>query len=277
MRRIVGIAAAAGFVAALGVAGLAEEAAVTKEEILRRHVARLAAAERTEWRNEEAARYVEAWHEAVAAGRPPREPAIPAVARERYADHVKRYEELSESLRRAEHWEEGAKEKHPKAAATLALARYHLSKGEAAPLRRVTDLLQDAIPDICRLDFPPVPARTECPHRIHFDFDKSFIRADAEGTMAEVARVLDREPNARLRVDGHTDWIGTDAYNQGLSERRAQAARDYLQSRFGVDPNRMTLRGHSEHAPIAPNQTPDGKDDPAGRQMNRRVEFCIVR
>lgn len=113
--------------------------------------------------------------------------------------------------------------------------------------------------------------------RIHFDYDRSTIRADAEDTLTALARSMLRSPDLRVRIEGHTDAMGTDAYNQGLSERRAQAALEYLTSRFGIEPDRFLLVGRSEGSPMAPNTTADGADDPAGRALNRRAEFHEVR
>jgi len=69
-------------------------------------------------------------------------------------------------------------------------------------------------------------------------------------------------------LDGHTDSIGTERYNQGLSERRARAVRDYLVKK-GINPARITTRGFGETKPIADNKTRDG------RAKNRRVEIRV--
>ena len=85
----------------------------------------------------------------------------------------------------------------------------------------------------------------------------------------EAARILGERPGVRVNVDGHTDWTGTDAYNQGLSERRANSVRDYLASR-GVDASRLIASGHGESQPIASNETREG------RALNRRVELNVL-
>jgi flagellar motor protein MotB len=75
-------------------------------------------------------------------------------------------------------------------------------------------------------------------------------------------------------VEGHTDAKGSDAYNQTLSEKRARAVRDWLAAR-GALPITSPIQGWGERRPIAPNLKPDGSDDPAGRQKNRRVEVTL--
>jgi OOP family OmpA-OmpF porin len=74
-------------------------------------------------------------------------------------------------------------------------------------------------------------------------------------------------------IVGHTDSIGSDEYNQRLSERRAQAVKQYLVSK-GIAASRLSTEGQGEREPIAPN-TEDGKDNPEGRAMNRRAELKV--
>jgi outer membrane protein OmpA-like peptidoglycan-associated protein len=101
-----------------------------------------------------------------------------------------------------------------------------------------------------------------------FDFDRADIRSDAERTLGEVAAVLAAYQKRRVRIEGHTDAIASDAYNQTLSERRAQAVKGWLAA-HGVPEGRMTAVGHGESQPVADNGTPEG------RQRNRRVEIVI--
>lgn len=105
-----------------------------------------------------------------------------------------------------------------------------------------------------------------------FDFDKSDIRADAAATLDAVADALTALEVAQASVSGHTDAIGSDAENQTLSEDRADAVVDGLQDR-GVD-TALTAEGFGESRPVAANEI-DGVDNPAGRQLNRRVEIFI--
>ena len=105
-----------------------------------------------------------------------------------------------------------------------------------------------------------------------FDFDKSDIRADAAATLDAVADALTALEVAQASVSGHTDAIGSDAENQTLSEDRADAVVDGLQDR-GVG-TALTAEGFGESRPVAANEI-DGVDNPAGRQLNRRVEIFI--
>jgi outer membrane protein OmpA-like peptidoglycan-associated protein len=73
-----------------------------------------------------------------------------------------------------------------------------------------------------------------------------------------------------MSIEGHTDSIGTEAYNQGLSERRAAAVKNYLVKQGVPDGSRMTTVGYGESRPIADNKTPEG------RFQNRRVEILIL-
>ena len=117
---------------------------------------------------------------------------------------------------------------------------------------------------------PPPPVRRRIVLRgVNFDFDKSNIRPDARPILDEAVATLKNEPDIRISVEGHTDAIGTDAYNQKLSERRARSVADYLQ-RGGIARSRMTTAGFGESKPIASNATDDG------RAQNRRVELRIL-
>lgn len=105
-----------------------------------------------------------------------------------------------------------------------------------------------------------------------FDFDRSDIRADAAATLDAVAGVLTSLDVSEATVSGHTDAIGSDAENQTLSEDRANAVVDGLEDR-GVE-TALSAEGYGETRPVAANEI-DGVDNPAGRQLNRRVEIFI--
>ncbi|WP_300078764.1 OmpA family protein [Propioniciclava sp.] len=105
-----------------------------------------------------------------------------------------------------------------------------------------------------------------------FDFDKYDIRADASGVLDDLAAAMTSIDARNAEVSGHTDAIGTDAYNQTLSEHRARSVVDALVKR-GVATS-MTAKGYGESRPVAPNEL-NGKDNPAGRQLNRRVEIFV--
>jgi outer membrane protein OmpA-like peptidoglycan-associated protein len=106
-----------------------------------------------------------------------------------------------------------------------------------------------------------------------FDFDRAELRSEAAPALAELAHHVILA-NKAVVIEGHTDAIGTESYNQGLSERRAVAVRVALAGR-GLPPATLNVRGYGKSRPVAPNQRPDGSDDPDGRQHNRRVEVVI--
>jgi len=113
----------------------------------------------------------------------------------------------------------------------------------------------------------------DLPADVLFDFDKADLRPDAQPSLARAAELLQSYPAAPVQVRGHTDAKGTDAYNDALSMRRAEAVAAVLARTAG--PGRITARGLGKRQPVAPDTRPDGSDDPEGRQRNRRVEIVI--
>lgn len=103
---------------------------------------------------------------------------------------------------------------------------------------------------------------------ILFDFDSSQLRPEARQNLRELAQSLSSYDNTEVLIVGHTDSVGRAEYNQGLSERRAQAAAAYVMEQ-GVRPSRVRTMGRGEDEPVASNETE------AGRQENRRVEIAI--
>jgi outer membrane protein OmpA-like peptidoglycan-associated protein len=101
-----------------------------------------------------------------------------------------------------------------------------------------------------------------------YDFDSDVVRPEAKTNLRELALSLEKYPGSDLLILGHTDSQGSDEYNQGLSERRANAAASYLRSE-GVSGSRIATRGLGETEPVESN------DSDAGRQANRRVEVSI--
>ena len=101
-----------------------------------------------------------------------------------------------------------------------------------------------------------------------FDYDSDVLRSAARQNLATLASSLEKYPNTDLLIVGHTDSIGSDAYNQGLSERRAASAANYLAGQ-GVARTRLRSTGRGESEPVVPNDTD------ADRQKNRRVEVAI--
>lgn len=107
--------------------------------------------------------------------------------------------------------------------------------------------------------------------RFLFDFDSATLRPTAEKSLDNVVALLE-ESDTPIEVIGHTDGLGTDAVNQPLSEDRAKAVAEYL-SEHGVKDSRISVSGKGSSEPIADNTYPDGRDNPEGRQQNRRVEI----
>lgn len=101
---------------------------------------------------------------------------------------------------------------------------------------------------------------------VTFDFDMAVIKPEAEPVLNAIADQLDDHDDLSLLLVGHTDSIGTEAYNQGLSERRADAVAAYFTEQ-GVTATRLTTEGRGELEPIADNSTAEG------RAQNRRVEI----
>ncbi len=144
---------------------------------------------------------------------------------------------------------------------------------------------QDSIPD--HLDkcpqTPGTKANNGCPEleeeekeilnrvfeNLEFEIDSDVIRPESYPALMELAELLKRKPNYRLLVEGHTDNTGSREYNIRLSERRAEAVKRFLVKQ-GISPDRIITRGWGPDRPIAPNDTPEG------RQKNRRVEFTIL-
>ena len=109
-----------------------------------------------------------------------------------------------------------------------------------------------------------------------FDFDKYTLRPAANESLKKVAQVAASYPEAPLLIEGHTDGKGAHQYNMALSENRAAAVKNWLSENGGVKGSRITTKGWGETKPVAPNNKPDGSDDPDGRQKNRRVEITLT-
>jgi len=112
---------------------------------------------------------------------------------------------------------------------------------------------------------------------VYFEFDSSELTGTAQEKLSEIGVILidPRALDRNVLVEGHTDSIGNDAYNETLSLNRAEAVADALVTQ-GVHDDRITRRGYGKKYPIAPNTEPDGRDNPEGRAQNRRVEIIVV-
>jgi outer membrane protein OmpA-like peptidoglycan-associated protein len=145
---------------------------------------------------------------------------------------------------------------------------------------------QDACPDV-KGSPDPDPKKNGCPHvtvtdkeieissQVQFLFDKSRIEETvdpvSDGLLDEVRAAIEKHDEIEhIEVQGHTDSVGTDAYNQRLSQARANAVRSWLVQR-GIPGGKLTARGYGSKRPQARNDTAEG------RQANRRVQFVIIR
>lgn len=111
---------------------------------------------------------------------------------------------------------------------------------------------------------------------ILFEFDKSNLNREANFELEKLYSILNQYPGVTIEVTGHTDNIGSASYNNKLSQRRAQAAIDYLVKK-GIDKDRLVARGASAFENVASNYNPDGSDNPAGRRLNRRVSIKVLK
>ena len=116
--------------------------------------------------------------------------------------------------------------------------------------------------------------RIELAADVLFEFDKATLLPKAEDTLKKAAGFVRERAAGVVQIEGHTDAKGDDAYNQRLSERRADSVRQWF-VRNGLRDVQFSSKGLGETRPVAPNAKPDGSDDPDGRQKNRRVEIVI--
>jgi outer membrane protein OmpA-like peptidoglycan-associated protein len=119
--------------------------------------------------------------------------------------------------------------------------------------------------------------RIDLPADVLFDFDRADIRADAEPTLKQVADLIRKGARGTIMIEGHTDAMGSIAYNQKLSEQRSASVRTWLVEREGLRNMRFQIKGFGKTSPVAQNTKPDGSDNPEGRQKNRRVEIVFGR
>jgi len=106
---------------------------------------------------------------------------------------------------------------------------------------------------------------------VNFDFDRSEVKEQYLPEIESVARFMEQYPDRVVELEGHTDSRGTDAYNLGLSQRRAEAVMAELVGRFGIPPSRVSAKGFGESQPIGSN------DSAQGRAENRRVITVVIK
>jgi outer membrane protein OmpA-like peptidoglycan-associated protein len=106
-----------------------------------------------------------------------------------------------------------------------------------------------------------------------FDFDQADLLPKAIPALEKVATVLKSYPNATCSIEGYTDSLGNDQYNQELSKRRAESVKNWLIAHGVISP--LSAQGLGKQRPVSPNKLPNGKDNPEGRAKNRRVEIVV--
>lgn len=127
-----------------------------------------------------------------------------------------------------------------------------------------------AMPGMNALEAASADGSRVIPSTIFFRFDSADVDPQWRDNLAQVALFISARKPAKVVVEGHADWIGTDDYNIRLSMRRARAMIDYLVSRYGIDKNLFVMEGYGESRPAASNITADG------RQQNRRAAASVL-
>ena len=162
----------------------------------------------------------------------------------------------------------------PDSPAVEAAAQAALPHAKVIDIVGVTGGIQGALQDL-KAKVTEHEVKIELDADVLFDFDKYSLRPEAATSLREVAEVAKSYGNSPVLIEGYTDGKGTHPYNMKLSDNRAASVKDWLVKNAGVSASRITTRGWGEAKPIAPNKNPDGSDNPAGRQKNRRVEITI--
>jgi outer membrane protein OmpA-like peptidoglycan-associated protein len=106
---------------------------------------------------------------------------------------------------------------------------------------------------------------------VYFEFAKANLKTESYPALMEAAQIMKDNPDIQVELQGHTDNVGSDAYNQKLSEKRAYAVMNWMVQFGGIDAKRITAKGYGETKPITSNDTDEG------RQLNRRTDFVILK
>jgi OOP family OmpA-OmpF porin len=104
---------------------------------------------------------------------------------------------------------------------------------------------------------------------VEFDFDKAVVKEKYYKDIQGVAEVMKKHPDLKIVIEGHTDNVGGKKYNLNLSQKRAEAVKSVMVTKYNIDPSRITAKGFGFSKPIASNATKEG------RQKNRRVEAAV--
>lgn len=181
----------------------------------------------------------------------------------------------TESRKRAEEARREAEERAKQAAIETERAAYEAleARQEAARLRKereeTLNRLYRTLETIAETRRSALGLVMNLGDSIEFDFDRAELRPENREILSRIAGVLMTAEGFTIQVFGHTDDVGSDEYNQQLSERRAQSVRDYLVE-SGINPEIVSVRGYGKSQPLV-----EGSD-PKSRQRNRRVEIAVV-
>jgi len=162
----------------------------------------------------------------------------------------------------------------PDSPAVQAAARAALPHAKIADIVGMTSGIQGVLRDL-KAKVSEHEVKIELDADVLFDFDKYNLRPEAADSLHKVGEVAKSYGNSPVLIEGHTDSKGPSPYNRTLSENRAASVKNWLVQNASVSASRITTRGLGETKPIAPNTNPNGTDNPAGRQKNRRVEITI--
>lgn len=129
-------------------------------------------------------------------------------------------------------------------------------------------------PDICLQAFKvnkPIALKN-----VLYDFNSAELKPQSKTVLDGLVMLMRNNPKIKVELSSYTDGIGSAAYNKTLSQKRAQECVNYIISK-GISGRRIFAKGYGEERPIAPNTLPNGQDNPAGRQLNRRTEFTVLK
>ena len=167
-----------------------------------------------------------------------------------------------------------AKYTDPDSPTIEAAARAALPHAKVLDIKGITTGIQSVLQDL-GAKVTAHEVKIELDADVLFDFGKYNLKPEATESLKKVSQVVQSYAQAPLLIEGHTDGMGTHAHNMKLSDDRAASVKHWLVQNAAVPENRITTRGWGETKPVAPNKNPNGTDNPAGRQKNRRVELTL--
>ena len=149
---------------------------------------------------------------------------------------------------------------------TKDLHQYILGAVSPRPIAFASTISTEGVPNLAPIEIGQVFRL----NNVFFDFDKFDLRNESFAELDRVVKFLNDYPNVEIELSAHTDAKGSDTYNFTLSDNRAKSVREYIISK-GIAVARVISRGYGEQQPVSTN------DNDEGRQLNRRVEFKILK